>query len=251
MNRRLIAALMFVATIVMACNGSEPGVEAAPDASAAAPTFSAEEFKRKVLDIEPKGMAIRFDSQLADVVTVESVTVEAQISNEPEEAARMVMRMVGERVVQIEVVVKGTDLYLRGGIDDDFGDWMKSTVEEGGDFIEGLPIGDLESFGLGAIGDRDWSYVGDVPCPAGTCFAVEAQTVPMAKLHLRMTDYAPVQIVQPAGSGDGAQEFTIEVLAWDEAVEVQIPTAGVRDVTPQEMGAAMLGLFMSLGGFGG
>ena len=126
MNRRLIAALMFVATIVMACNGSEPGVEAAPDASAAAPTFSAEEFKRKVLDIEPKGMAIRFDSQLADVVTVESVTVEAQISNEPEEAARMVMRMVGERVVQIEVVVKGTDLYLRGGIDDDFGDWMKS-----------------------------------------------------------------------------------------------------------------------------
>ena len=247
MNRRLVVALMFVAIIVMACNGPSPGVEAARDAPAATPTFSAEEFKKKVLDVEPKGMAIRFDSPLADVVAVESVTVEAEIAIEPERAARMMLRMVGQQVVQIEVIVKGMDLYLRGGIDDDFGDWMRSAVDEGAAFVEGLPIGDLESFGLEGFGDREWSYAGDVSCPGGTCFAVESQTAPMAKLHLRMSDYAPVQIVQLMGSGDGAQEITIEVLAWNEVVDVQVPTTGVRDVAPQEMGAAMLGLFMALG----
>ena len=66
-----------------------------------------------------------------------------------------------------------------------------------------------------------------------------------------MTDYNPVLIHQPSISGSNDGSLRIEVTAWDEPVDVQPPATGVREVTAQELEAAMIVLLFTLGMGGG
>ncbi len=173
--------------------------------------------------------------------------VEADIATSPAPAARILMRIVGRAEVRIETIVTGDALYFRGGVGDELGGWMKTSAEGGAAITRNLPGGTLQPFSYEDLTGREWSYLGDEDCAVGRCFVVQSDDDEKVKLHLRMIDYKPVRIQQPFASGFGDEGLTIDVIGWDEVVDVRPPTGDVRGATAQEIGAAMIGFLLALG----
>ena len=192
---------MFAASLLVACNGSGDDGAAETTDSAPVSTYSADEFKSRVLDSEPKGVRIRFEVAAGDELGIESATVGADIAALPAPAARILMRLVGKAEVLIETIIVGDDLYLRGGIGDELGGWMKTSADGGAAVTQGLPGGVLQPFSYEDLTGREWSYVGDEDCAAGRCFVVQSDDDENVILHLQMTDYKPVRILQPLEIG--------------------------------------------------
>ena len=243
---RFVAAVVVAASFMVACGDSSDDQAATTD-SAPINVYSADEFNRRVLESPPKGISIHFEIAAGDEMGIESATVEAEIATLPDPAARIRMRLIGKAEVLIETIITGEDLYFRGGVGDELGDWLRTSEEGGAVIAGGLPGGDLQPFSYEDLNGREWSYLGDEDCAVGRCFVVQSIDDEAAKLHLQMTDYKPVRLQQPSISGFGDEGLTIDVIGWDVEVDVQPPTDNVRDVTAQELGASMIGLIFALG----
>lgn len=239
---RVLAVVLCAVFLLAACDGGGDG------AAGSTPVYSHEEFTSRVLETEPKGVSLRFELAFGDLLGDEPVTVEADIATLPSPATRVVMQLGGRAEALIEAIVTGEDLYLRIGAGGAPGEWMKTSLD-GGEGI-GQALG-LELFSYELLSGRQWTYVGNEDCAAGRCFVVRSDDDDGFELHLRMTDYEPVLIHQPSISESSDESLTIEVAAWDEQVDVQPPTADVREVTAHELEAAMIGLLFTLGMGGG
>ena len=239
---RVLAVVVGAVFLLAACD------DGASEAVGTAPVFSHDEFRRRVLETEPKGVSIRLELAFGELLGDEPATVEAEIATVPSPATRVLVRFGGRTELLIEAIATSDDLYLRGGFGGAPGEWMKTSLDGGGGIGQTLGV---ELFSYELLSGRQWTYVGDEDCAAGRCFVVRSDDDDGLQLHLRMTDYEPVLIHQPSISESSDESLTIDVIAWDEQVDVQPPAGGVREVTAQELEAAMIGLLFTLGMGGG
>ena len=247
MTFRIVMTAAFAALLLAACRGSSDDGAAAVTVSTPVPTYSADEFTSRVLETEPKGISIRFDAAAGSELGIESVSVEADIATLPAPAIRILIRFVGRAEVQIETIITGDDLYYRGSVGDEPGGWLKLSLGEAEAIMQNLSGGSLQPFRYEDLSGREWIYVGDEDCAVGKCFVIQSDDDENVTLHLRMTDYKPVRIHQPSASGFGDDGLTIDVISWDEVVDVQPPTDEFREATAQELGDSMIGVLLALG----
>lgn len=215
------------------------------------PTYSPEEFKRRVIDLDLKGLAVRMELPPGAVPGVDSALVEAAVSTVPVESSRMFMSFKGKQDLDFEFIVIGDELFFRAGSGGETGQWAKTLRTADDDVTKNLPGAEVSAFSPKALREKSWAYLGDEACGTVECFVVQSQDEEKLKLFVRKSDYRPIKFIQTEKQGTKDLEITVEVLAWNEEVVIQPPAGEVAEVAPEEFIGALFGLIMSLAGGGG
>jgi hypothetical protein len=218
--------------------------------------FDYDRFLDETVGNTPRGIVMSMDiSGAGEELGIGGMSMEMSFSTEPVVASSIVIGIqAGDVESELHVITIEEELYFNTILDGEETGWMVTVPDEASDdLLGGFGDADVSEIFSEAEFDREeWIPAGEAACRDRECYVLEHATDEGRKMLVDKDTYIPVQLIQLDENPDGQPiEIVIEILVWNDDVEIEAPDDAV-EAAPEDLMGAFFGLIMSAsGGLGG